>query len=195
MRSFAYAVALAAPLVFAAAMSPATAQTAPSFTGPRVEGLIGWDRSQVSGSHDDGVLYGAAVGYDMAMRGGLVVGIDGEINDSTVKDCYGSETAADPRFCAKAGRDLYVGGRVGKIVNPRTLLYVKAGYTNGRYKVRESDGVSSVVAGRNLDGLRLGAGAEYAIGPNSFVKAEYRYSNYESGISRNQVVGGFGFRF
>ena len=196
MRSFAYAAAAAAPL-FLAATAPAAAQVAPApaFTGPRVEGLIGWDRSQVSGSHEDGVLYGAAAGYDVAMRNGLVVGVDGEVNDSTVKDCYGSQTASDPRVCAKAGRDLYVGGRVGTIVNPRTLLYLKAGYTNGRYKIRESDGTSSVVDGRNLDGIRVGAGAEYAVGPNSYVKAEYRYSNYQAGISRNQVVGGFGFRF
>jgi outer membrane immunogenic protein len=45
------------------------------------------------------------------------------------------------------------------------------------------------------DGLRVGAGVEQAIGRNAFVKAEYRYSNYEQGYSRHQAVGGFGFRF
>ena len=37
--------------------------------------------------------------------------------------------------------------------------------------------------------------AEYALGTNAFVKTEYRYSNYESGFERHQVLGGFGFRF
>ena len=47
----------------------------------------------------------------------------------------------------------------------------------------------------NADGVRVGAGAEYAIGPNSYVKAEYRYSNYEGGFERHQALAGFGFRF
>jgi outer membrane immunogenic protein len=33
------------------------------------------------------------------------------------------------------------------------------------------------------------------LGTNSFAKAEYRYSNYEQGVERHQVMGGFGFRF
>jgi hypothetical protein len=28
-----------------------------------------------------------------------------------------------------------------------------------------------------------------------FLKAEYRYSNYKDGVSRNQVLGGVGIRF
>jgi outer membrane immunogenic protein len=36
---------------------------------------------------------------------------------------------------------------------------------------------------------------EHALGSRAFVKAEYRYSNYEAGLSRNQVVGGIGLRF
>ena len=47
----------------------------------------------------------------------------------------------------------------------------------------------------NGGGWRVGAGAEFALSRNTFVKAEYRYSNYEGSLSRNQVVGGFGFRF
>ena len=43
--------------------------------------------------------------------------------------------------------------------------------------------------------MRVGAGIQYAIGRNAFVNAEYRYSNYEDGVSRNQVLGGFGVRF
>jgi len=38
-------------------------------------------------------------------------------------------------------------------------------------------------------------GGEYGLTRNTFLKAEYRYSNYEQGFSRNQVVGGFGVRF
>ena len=78
----------------------------------------------------------------------------------------------------------------------RTLLYAKAGYTNTRAKLTGDDGTGQVtLAKQDLDGVRVGAGVEYAVGPNSFVKTEYRYSNYEQGFSRHQVMGGFGFRF
>lgn len=191
MRSVAF-IALAGAAGLA---TPALAQepAAASFAGPRVEGIVGWDRSQGYGDHDDGALYGIAGGYDF-QSGNLVLGVDAEVNDSTAKDCAGAGSAADPRVCAKAGRDLYVGGRVGTVVGGRTLLYAKAGYTNARYKVSYDDG-DKITDGRNFDGLRVGAGAEYALSRNSFLKAEYRYSNYEDGLARHQVVGGFGFRF
>ena len=194
MRSVAF-TALGGALL-AGLATPALAQTAVPFSGPRVEGIIGWDRTQVDGGHDDGALYGAGVGYDVR-RGNNVFGIDGEISDSTAKECSGAGLVADPEVCAKAGRDLYIGGRVGTVVNNgTTLLYAKAGYTNARYKLTYDNGNSSeVIDDTNLDGIRVGAGAEYAIGPNSFVKAEYRYSNYQDGISRHQALGGFGFRF
>jgi outer membrane immunogenic protein len=174
--------------------TPALAQEAP-FTGARIEGLIGWDRVGANGGHDDNIVYGVAGGFDVA-RNNLLFGVEGEFNDSNVKSCAGARTAADPRLCAKAARDLYVGGRVGTVIGGSTLLYAKAGYTNARFKLTTDNGTTETTLGAtNLDGIRLGAGAEYALGPNSFVKAEYRYSNYEQGLDRNQVVAGFGFRF
>lgn len=191
MRCFAYAALLASTVMVAA---PAVAQVGAPFTGARVEGLVGYD-NVVSDGHDDGVNYGVAGGYDFQM-GGALVGVEGEIADSSTKQCVGAQTVASPELCAKAARDLYVGGRVGTVIGGRTLLYAKAGYTNARFKLTEDYGDARTTLGStNLDGARLGAGAEYAVGPNSFVKAEYRYSNYEDGFERHQVVAGFGFRF
>lgn len=191
MRSMIFA-ALAA----ATAATPALAQQSAPFTGARVEGLIGWDRVQANGGHDDNVGYGVAGGYDFQMNN-LLVGVEAEAADSNTKSCYGAESALNPRVCAKAARDLYVGGRVGTVVaGGTTLLYAKAGYTNARFKLTSDDGSTQTTLFKSdLDGVRVGAGAEYAIGPNSYLKAEYRYSNYSDGLSRNQVVGGFGFRF
>jgi outer membrane immunogenic protein len=186
-----------AALFAASAAAPALAQDASGrapFTGPRVEGLVGWDRVQNNG-HKDGVAYGVGAGYDF-QAGKALIGIEGEAADSTAKLCAGSRTAVDPRVCAKAGRDLYVGGRIGTVVGGRTLLYAKGGYTNAQAKLTSNDGTTQTTLGKsNLDGYRVGAGAEYAIGANSFVKTEYRYSNYEAGFDRHQVVAGFGFRF
>ena len=190
MRCFAYPALLALT-----AVSPAMAQESAPCTGPRVEGRVGIDRVQSTGDHDDAVGYGAAVGYDMQM-GGAVVGIDAEYSDSDNRTCVGSTTLADPRLCLKSGRDLYAGGRIGTVVGGSTLLYAKAGYTNAQAKLTSDDGTGQITLDKsNLDGVRVGAGVEHAVGPRSYVKAEYRYSNYEAGVQRHQGMAGFGFRF
>lgn len=176
--------------------TPALAQDRAPFTGLRVEGLAGWDRVQGSGGHDDAFTYGAGVGYDVQM-GGALVGVDAEASDSKNKACDGgTRTVGDPRLCLKAARDLYAGARIGTVIGGRTLLYAKAGYTNFRSKFTSDDGTSETTLSKgDLDGIRVGAGAEYSLAPNMFVKAEYRYSNYEQGVERHQVLGGVGVRF
>lgn len=194
MRKYIVAALLASS--FAAA--PALAQDGAPFTGPRIEGLVGWDRSQVEdGGREDGVAYGVGVGYDFQM-GGAVVGIEGEAAASTTDECVTDAVTTGDELCFKAKRDLYAGARIGTVVGSNTLLYAKGGYSNARYGLEYDDGGSGAGdydLSRNLDGARIGAGLEHAIGPNSFVKAEYRYSNYEDGFERHQALAGFGFRF
>jgi outer membrane immunogenic protein len=171
----------------AALATPAMAQDAgQAFSGAHAEVLGGWDRVQGEGTHDDGVLYGVGAGYDLR-RGNAVFGNEGEASDSTQKENVGALTE-------HASRDLYVGGRVGAVVGGNNLLYAKAGYTNARYSVSGTDTGVDLAHG-NLDGVRVGAGVEHQLGSHTFLKAEYRYSNYEQGVSRNQVVAGFGVRF
>jgi outer membrane immunogenic protein len=193
MRRVIFAALLAATLA-----TPAFAQDSAPFTGPRVEGIVGWDRPKVDDAgHDDGVTYGVGVGYDFQM-GGAVVGVEAEASDSTTKECATEVAAVGDELCFKAKRDLYAGARAGAVIGERTLVYGKAGYTNARFGLDYDDGgtgAGNFEEGENLDGVRAGAGVEHAIGPNSYVKTEYRYSNYENGVSRHQVVGGVGFRF
>jgi outer membrane immunogenic protein len=185
-----------AAIVAGSFAAPAMAQdngSAP-FTGVRVEGLLGWDRPQSNGTHADGILYGGGVGYDF-QAGRAVLGVEGEATGSTAKDCIASFSVTGDRLCTRSGRDLYVGGRVGALVAPSTLLYAKAGYTNGRVRATYDVGGTTTRSGQNLDGFRVGGGVEQAVGARSFVKVEYRYSNYEQNVDRHQVVAGFGFRF
>ena len=85
------------------------------------------------------------------------------------------------------------------MVGGNTLLYAKAGYTNARIGLDYEDGTAATdpdfSIGTNLDGVRAGAGAQFGIGENTYLKTEYRYSNYEQGFDRHQVVAGFGLRF
>jgi outer membrane immunogenic protein len=189
---------LLAALLAGTAASPALAQEAQPFSGPRVEGIVGYDNVDVEGESSDGVTYGAQIGYDVQSGNG-VFGIEGEVSDSTVDECVADVDATGDELCAQAGRDLYVGGRAGATLSPNLLVYGKAGYTNARVALDYEDGTSGTTndfeAGENLDGIRVGGGLEYALGPNSYAKTEYRYSNYEQGYDRHQVVAGFGFRF
>lgn len=175
-------------LLLCATAAPAMAQNmtppSPAFSGAHVEALGGWDRPHTNGTHDDGFLYGVGAGYDLR-RGNIVFGVEGEASDSTTRERFGTITV-------HAARDLYAGGRVG-VVAGNNLFYAKAGYTNARLAV--SGGFTGGVARANLDGGRVGVGVEHALGSRAFVKAEYRYSNYEAEASRNQVVAGIGLRF
>lgn len=194
MRKCLFAVALATT----AAATPAIAQDTAPFSGLRVEGLVGYDHADVEGENSDGVTYGAQVGYDVQTRG-AVFGVEGEIADSTVDECVQDVDVVGDELCLNAGRDLYVGGRVGAPVTDNVLVYGKAGYTNARASLQYEDGTDATDLdfdeGENLDGVRVGGGVEMALGPNSYAKTEYRYSNYEQGFDRHQVVAGFGFRF
>lgn len=207
----------------AAVASPALAQDRadPVFTGPRVGAIIGYDHvgagSSVSNNNGrddqkiDGLLYGGDIGYDLA-AGGVVLGAEGEVTGSTAR----SDTAPYTTTTFGYGRvrqlrDLYVGGRLGFRASPSTLIYAKGGYTNAQLRVLAGSTNVSTNTRFDLDGWRVGAGVEHAMGGNSYAKLEYRYSNYgrasalygsgatsgtfDVDTDRHQVVASYGIRF
>ena len=170
-----YFAAAAAALAFA---TPAMAQDAPAApAGFRVEALVGWDRPSIDGFHDNGVLFGVGAGYDVAVGQAVSLGVDVEASDSTAK-----------KSGVSTRRDLYAGGRVNFAVAPNANVYVRGGYTNARFKLED-------VGSGNADGFRVAGGGQFGIGGKAYVGGEYRYSNYEAGISRNQVALTVGTRF
>ncbi|WP_340588045.1 porin family protein [Erythrobacter alti] len=210
---------------------PAAAQDNSPFTGPRVEVVGGYDISKAGSDVDndlndeddqsiDGFMYGVGIGYDVAVSDNFVIGAEAELTDSTAETEINDGDLEDLGFGARleTGRDLYLGARAGFLANPNTLLYVKGGYTNARFDMMADDGTNEIETDLDLDGFRVGAGAEYALSQNSFVKLEYRYSNYSEGefdfqdndffeddtgesgrfdadLDRHQVAVGFGLRF
>lgn len=219
MRTFILGLSAAA-LGFAA--TPALAQAAPGapFTGLRAGAILGYDvlrpgsgdGSSIRGDHHaDGLVYGGDVGYDVS-TGGAVLGVEGEVTGSTAKTSNSPvDSAALGYGRVKTGRDLYLGVRGGFRAGYSTLVYAKAGYTNARLDLTASDGTTETGNHYNLDGYRLGAGVEEALGPRTYAKLEYRYSNYRDArfeyasggntnnfdvdTDRHQVVAGVGFRF
>lgn len=218
MRNLSLAVLFAGTALVA---TPALAQTDPTFTGPRVEATLGYDHvgagSDVNNNNGrddqkiDGLLYGGGIGYDVATASGLVLGAEGEITGSTAKSSRSNYTTDFGFGRVKQGRDLYVGGRLGYVVAPTTMVYAKGGYTNSRLNVLAGSTNQTTDTDFNLDGYRVGAGVEHAMGPRTYAKLEYRYSNYGRGqidyadgatsskfdvdTDRHQVVASYGIRF
>lgn len=221
MRQLVLALLAATGLATPALAQSGAPATDPTFTGPRIGLLGGYDSIRPGSDEDtdldgddqsvDGFLYGVEIGYDIAL-GGALVGIEAEINDSTGR----VETdVTDPNFFGfgrvSKDRDIYVGARAGILATPATLVYVKGGYTNAKLDVVASDGAVETDANFKLDGWRLGAGVEQAVTNNVFAKLEYRYSNYGDAefefanggttdtfnidTDRHQIVAGVGLRF
>jgi outer membrane immunogenic protein len=188
MKTFAFAAAFAATL----AAAPALAQDRAPFTGPHIDAVLGYDRVQGGGSHDGGFVYGGGAGWDFDLGRTVRVGVETEATGSTQKECVALDGG---RACERAGRDLYLGGRIGAVVGPRTMVYAKAGYTNARFTSRVSDEGGVERDHATLDGVRLGVGVEQMLSRNISAKAEYRYSNYAQGVDRHQLLAGVAYRF
>ena len=210
----------------AALATPAMAQSAGDapFTGARVGAEVGYDHIRSGSTEDlddtrdlkqsvDGVTYGGLVGYDFAAGENLRLGAEASYSGSTAGRDYNNDNPTVFNLGnVKADRDIYVGGRVGFVTNPGTMVYVKGGYTNQRYSLTGTDGTTTLSGKLDTDGWRAGAGAEFAVGRNTYIGAEYRYSKYSKGevdfegttpdgsrfnldTDRHQVVATAGFRF
>lgn len=201
MNKFLIAVA-----VLTSAAAPAYAQEAASpFAGAKIGAVVGYDKVRLEvedeGGSKDGFLYGVTAGYDFDL-GTAIVGVEGEFSDSTTKERQSDILVLGDSASLRAGRDLYIGARVGFPVNPVVMVYAKGGYTNAKVKATYNDGVDSFSGSDELDGWRIGGGAEFVSG-NTFARVEYRYSEYDSNTdfgvaiepSRHQVAVIGGFRF
>ena len=189
-------LATAAVAAIALTATPAVAQTAPAPVGPRIEGLVGYDALRVDLEDfgvddklkDNDLFYGIGAGYDFAVSPTLSAGVDVEYTESNNKADFddGEENAE-----ISTGRDLYAGGRITLPISDRANVYAKAGYTN----LKVNGDVDGVDDSFNLDGARIGAGAQFNIAGQAYVGGEYRYSNYEQDVSRHQVALTLGTRF
>lgn len=160
-----------------------------------VQAQAGLDSVSAQGVSSEGVAFGVAAGYEVPFEGGIFVGVEASVDDSTTKDCESNVLVLNDTVCAKSGRDLAAVIRVGTKMGERGKLYLLGGYTNARLKVSYTSGAFSDTAAANADGFRLGAGYQHDFGDNLFGKVEYRYSNYESDFSRHNGIVAVGVRF
>lgn len=178
--------AAALALLAGLATTPAAAQDARAFEGPRVEATVGLDQlrfdlAAIGGSGRDrssDIGYGVAVGYDRAVAPHVLLGVEAGTTFSNV-------SYADDAL--RRRREIDVAARIGTPVSSNALLYGKVGYSN--LQVREIGNV------RDLDGVLLAAGAEVKVSPMAYLKSEYRYANYGDGYTSNGILTGVGIRF
>jgi outer membrane immunogenic protein len=188
MKIIAFALATATALAL-------TATTA-SAEGLRVEVHGGWDRVSNGGVEEDGILYGIGAGYDVRVGENAFVGIDLSADLGTGDDCEEDVLVNGDEACVAVRRDLAAGIRAGVNVTPTTSLYALAGYTNARFRLDYTTAANVTTrTSENLDGIRVGAGIQQAFGERIYGKIEYRYSNYEAGTDRHNVLVGVGLTF
>ncbi|NBC34963.1 outer membrane beta-barrel protein [Novosphingobium sp. FSY-8] len=180
---------LSAGAVLAMVASPAQAQTEPGF---QIYGgvLAGAQQVRISGADvrangtGEGIKYGALIGVDTSVLTDTRLGIEAEVTTGTMRHTYTDRLLSAAQL--RTGRDLYIGVRAGITVAPRTLAFVKAGYTNAQMRMNATQATSNSILA-DLSGYRVGAGIEY--GTKIRARVEYRFSDYGTVKYAGQSLG------
>jgi outer membrane immunogenic protein len=139
----------------------------------------------IDGIGGEGVFGTVTVGYDRVIRPGWVAGVFADYD-------FGSNISTDVSFLgARASIDhdhsWSIGGRLGFLTSPSTLVYGTAGYTQAEF---DYFGVLS----KTFNGYFVGAGIESFLRDNWTLKLEYRFSQFNSETLDSGYYGGYVFR-
>ncbi len=174
------------------AAMPATAAAA--FSGAHIEATFGWDHlanksikdidptAHVTGTAD-GVTFGGALGYDVALTDKVTLGGELGLYGASTKWNNTANLVAGTFNTAtvKPGRDIFAGAKLGYALSTQTQIFGKAGYTNTHFGIYGTDGSAVLYNGVNASGFRLGAGVEQKLTKATYAKLAYDYSHYGSG--------------
>lgn len=178
------------------ALAAATTATPAAAGGFRVDLHGGWDEVSIDGIGDkSGVQYGIGWGYDFDVTKNFFIGPDGNIDLSSTKLCAFDVQVAGDKLCAKTGTDMSPGVRMGFNVGEASKLYMVAAYTRAKARVVYDDGITETKLGDWADGWRLGAGYQLTFSNGVYGKLEYRYSDYQGGFKRHNIIAGVGYQF
>ena len=191
--------------VAAQAQDTAPANVAGSFAGFRVEGNIGWDKTQSLGRNSEKLGYGGSAGFDGNLTDRIVVGPEVSYwrpnrgrNRTSIPGVVGGTVSHE-------GREMWAGDvRVGYRVTPDLLVFGKGGYVNQAqrsYFAAPAGQIGYATRG-HADGWQAGAGLQYAphdrfaFAPaNMYVSAQYVYSDFDNHTRDQHAMAGIGFRF
>ncbi len=217
---FAAVAALAAASAFsvpAAAQTGSVVSDATPFNGPFIGIQGGWQQDQqrlaVANStglysardRTSGFGYGGQIGYDYRLNPYAVLGVEasatGRTGNGRSYDGYGDV------YDLRVGRTFNATARLGYLIRPDSLVYVRGGYSNARFDTNNGFGNDA----ENRDGYTVGVGYEQAIARAVSARVEYNYSEYgnrnlydaafnnqgsvASQYRRNAVTAGLNFHF
>lgn len=215
---------------------PAHAQ---DLTGFRLEGRLGWEQAGTEASlpnpdddededgdellfaSDEGSdpSFGVELGYDLQMGSSFVLGGYAVAELSNTEMC--AELVEDDLACTELERTFALGLRAGLPVGETSLIYLKGGYSNGKFATSydaditdndDDDAVASEEFSGSTNGYHLGGGVELGLTESLYAKLEYVYTDYgrrshvledmdddTPGLTlasdRHQVIAGVGLRF
>lgn len=193
-------------LLSALSVASLVALSAPAFAepfnGPYAGAQLGVTRDNVGrgtigdltrGDKQSSFTGGVFAGYDYKLAPRIVVGGEAGVNFTAGDNLHGVSGPDAVRIDPKRQIDLTA--RVGYLADPKTLLYVRGGYTNLRAGLTTADIDRGAT---NLDGWTVGAGAERYLTDHVSARVEYRYNDLGEGdgkYDRQQVLLGVAYRF
>lgn len=176
------------------------------------------DEVLVASDHGSDPSYGIELGYDAQIGSSFVLGgyVGADLSDTAT--CAG--LIEDDLACAELKRTFTVGLRAGVPVGKAALVYVKGGYSNGKFRTtydadvtdNDDDEPGEIAHFSETEGgYHIGGGVELGLTQSLYAKLEYVYTDYGSrsyllgdaadapalkaSSDRHQVVAGIGLRF
>lgn len=132
-----------------------------------------------------GVTIVARGGVDTSIGEGAFIGFGLGAGESGAKDCLGLA-------CAYGGRELSAEARLGAVTKSGWKFYGLGGYSNLSVKIKS--GALSITSYKD-GGITGGLGFESALGDNTFLRTEFRYTDYGGGDHVTSVMPTIGFKF
>jgi outer membrane immunogenic protein len=158
---------------------------------------------------DDGAIFGTVqLGYDRTLPSRFLIGVfaDYDFSGGTETSFGGTSvlTTGAPgdtlgfAGTAEVDNSWTVGGRLGFLATPETLVYGLIGWTHADLNVSGTY-ATDIVGGtpvsfsseEDMDSVTIGAGVETMIGRGVSLKLEYRYTDLD-GLSEATVLDGIG---
>ncbi len=138
---------------------------------------------EVNGLGGEGAFGTVGVGYDRQF-GRFVGGVLFDYDFSDITGDFALNVGGTTFKASWTLNDSWsAGGRLGYLVNPSTLAYFLAAYTQAEYSV--PSGLQNPVR----EGVTLGGGLETHLGGNWFLKAEYRFTDLDSVTLFDKNIG------
>jgi outer membrane immunogenic protein len=132
----------------------------------------------LNGVNSLGIIGGGQIGADKQM-GNFVVGVFGSYDISNMETEF--TLVDETEVIASKEHEWSAGARLGYLVNPDTLLYGLAAYTETKYDIGDDDS-------HTFEGVTAGVGIEFAATRNVFLGLEATHTFYNEGTLGTEII-------